>query len=244
MAEQNKRFRHRVTGSFRALIPRLMSNRGMLRAFELLRRLQKLNPRVYTRQRAGNEEALPNHTALLAPKAMIEDQRDWEDLRFGRCTMSYSGCEIIAAFNTIRSLTGGDILSLPELIARFEKDGMVLSGHFGSAPRAVADHLKRLGFDTCLKTNPGDFEALAQDSDGLILTMYNDGRDITDHIHTIAITKEDGSYYAHNAACDGSIPPPGNTITELIAGLNGGRARAICLIGVKRPAMTAANTNQ
>jgi len=49
--------------------------------------------------------------------------------------MQYSGCEIFAVYNTVYSLLSHPLMSLPELISRFEKDGMALGGKFGTSPK-------------------------------------------------------------------------------------------------------------
>ena len=60
---------------------------------------------------------------------------------FGNKTISFCGCEIIATYNALYDLTGNHDINFPEIINEFEKDGIVLSGFFGTAPKAVEDYL-------------------------------------------------------------------------------------------------------
>lgn len=123
-------------------------------------------------------------------------------------------------------------MTLPEMIAMFERDGMVLSGKFGTAPKAVRDFLERQGFRTEFVTDVTQFEALGERSQSLILTMYNDKDDIRREIHTVSISKDSDGYRAHNVNCNGDVLDPCGSLRELMAQMNGGRIKAVSMIGV------------
>ena len=114
-----------------------------------------------------------------------------------------------------------------------EKDGILLSGLFGTSMRAIEEYFVKNGFKTRSSSKKENYEKIAKESDVLILTMYNNIYDITAQIHTIAITKANGKYYVHN----NSSNPPSigyNSITDVLAKINGGRAKDIFLIGINK----------
>ena len=216
-----------------AFIPRHIKNKTIVKTFELLRKLQKLFHRNHLDHVAGNEKAFVTHLdEIKRCGGYVENQNSYGDMLFGKTTMQHSGCEIFATFNTIYSLTGKHIMSLPQMIAEFEKDGMVLSGKFGTAPKAVRDFLEKHGFQTEFVTDETLFEDVAKRCKSLILTMYNDRNDIRGEVHTIHISKEKQQYTGHNVYCDGSVVGPCDSIKELLSRINGGKAKGIALIGI------------
>ena len=225
---------NRLRGKLRALIPQHVSSRTVLGFFEFLRRAQKLSPCRFAGNFARNERAMARHTAAMRKNGgFVEDQPAWGDLAYGRSDMRAAGCEIFAVYNTLLQLGNTDS-GLPELIRCFEKDGMVLSGRFGTAPIALADHLRKLGYRVELSTNPAAFDSLSRTSGCLILTMYNDRRNILDAVHTVSITPGPDGFTAHNVRGDGRPAGPFPDIASLLAGINGGRAGAIAMMGVNR----------
>jgi len=163
----------------------------------------------------------------------IEDQNNYNDLKFGKVTMQYSGCEIIATYNALFSLAGNVSIDLEKMILDFEKNAMVLSGKFGSSPKAISKYFKSMGYITKLTTKEFEFSEISEEFDSLILTFYNDRNDITRQIHTVCITKKDNLFTAHNVYCNGMATKPYTSIQHLIADLNYGKAKAISLIGLK-----------
>ena len=216
-----------------AFIPRHIKNKTIVKTFELLRKLQKLFRRNYSTHIAGNEEAFVTHLdEIKRCGGYIENQNSYRDMLFGKTTMQYSGCEIFATYNAIHSLMDRHIMSLAQMIAVFEKDGMVLSGKFGTAPKAVRDFLEKHGFQTEFVTDETLFEDVAKRCKSLILTMYNDRNDIRGEVHTIHISKEKQQYTGHNVYCDGRVVGPCDSIKELLSRINGGKAKGIALIGI------------
>lgn len=230
MAENNK-----VKEWFKAFIPSKISNKVVLGFYELLRKMQKMSKKDYSGRVKANREAMDLHLdTLYKNHGFVEDQNSYGNLSFGKATMKFSGCEIFATFNALNALKDNRGIKLPDLINAFERDGMVLSGKFGTAPKAMRDYLNGLGYRTEISHKADDFDRLGRDNDTLILTMYNDRRDIMKEIHTVNISKDDsGSFIAHNVYCNGKIVGPCSTVTELIGQMNGGRAKGISLIGIK-----------
>lgn len=216
-----------------AFIPHHVSNRVVLGVLDLMRRGQRLSKKDFSANFAQNEKAFRNHEeAIRKNGGYVEDQNRYTDMVYGRVTMQYAGCEIFAAYNAIGSIVGRHDMTLPEMIAAFERDGMVLSGRFGTAPKAVRDFLERQGFRTEFVTDEAQFEDLGERSRSLILTMYNDKDDIRREVHTVSISKDPDGYRAHNVSCNGDVLGPCGCLRELMAQMNGGRIQAVSMIGV------------
>ena len=217
-----------------AFIPRHIKNKTVVKAFEWMRKFQRLFRVDNLTHIPGNEAAFLRHQEEINRcGGYIENQNSYRDMLFGKTTMNHSGCEIFATYNAIYSLTGKHIMSLAQMIAEFEKDGMVLSGKFGVAPKAVRDFLEKHGFQTEFVTDETLFEDVAIRYKSLILTMYNDRNDIRGEVHTIHISKEKQQYTGHNVYCDGRVVGPCGSIKELLGRINGGKARGIAIIGVE-----------
>lgn len=218
-----------------ALIPNKVNNETVVSAFEILRRQQKLLKKDFTAHRKKNEESFAKHLAVLEKnKGYVEDQNSYTDMAYGDSTMQYSGCEVFATFNALRNIAGKTVMSLSKMISEYEKDGMVLSGKFGTSPKAIRDFLEKNGYRTEFCMDETLFDEVGKRSDSLILTMYNDRDDISKQVHTINISKEDGRFTAHNAYCNGKVVGPYPTVKELLANLNQGRVRGISLIGIRK----------
>ena len=216
-----------------AFIPARIRPGTVLAAFELMRRLQRLFGRDYSRRNLPrNRDSFIKHAAALERAGnYIEDQHSWADTAYGGVTLSYSGCEVIAVYNAVLSLTGR-APDLPELIGEFERDGMILGGRFGTSPASLEEYCRRKGFGTVSSTDTAEFDSLAERSRTLVLTIYNDGMDIRRQVHTVSITRGPDGYTAHNVYCDGRTEGPYSTVGELIRGINGGRAKPIILYGI------------
>ena len=232
---KNRRQIRKKPNRLAAFIPARVSNETVLRMLDRMRRWgRRLGRRGrFAGNRAKNEAAFSDHEAAIrAAGGFIEDQNRYTDLRLGRSTIQYAGCEIIAVYNVIRALSGPDAVSFPELIEAFERDGIVLAGRFGTAPKALCDYLKQRGFAVGMTSREEEFERMAARYEALILTFYNDRNDIRSQIHTVAVVKNGRGFVAHNVNGSGRPSVPCESITELIRRINGGRARGIALIGV------------
>ena len=218
-----------------ALIPNKVDNATVVSVLDLMRRQQKAVKKDFSSHMGKNEEAFKKHASIITEnKGFVEDQNSYTDMAYGDATMQYSGCEIFATYNAIYSITGKPVMSLAKMISEYEKDGMVLSGKFGTAPKAIKDFLDRHGFKTEMTTEEADFDSFGKRFQSLILTMYNDKDDISKEVHTVNISKEGGKYIAHNVYCNGKVVGPSSTVKELIGKMNGGKAKGISLIGVSR----------
>lgn len=217
-----------------AFIPKRISNRVIIVVYEFLRAVQKLVKCHWREHLMVNQSAVSHHLGTISKNnGYVEDQNTYTDMPYGKATMQYSGCEIFAVYNAAYSLLKRPLMALPELISCFEKDGMALSGKFGTSPKALLDFLNAQGFTTSFSTKEKDFAALAAAYPSLILTMYNDRNDIRKEIHTVHISKKDGMYTAHNVYCNGRVVGPYPELSQLMQNINGGKAKGISLIGIK-----------
>jgi len=219
----------------RAFIPKNVSNRVFVNVYDFMRRCQRLGRKRYCLHLDENKLRFKEHEHRISVDGgYIEDQNNYTDMRYGKVTMKFSGCEIFATYNALHNLHGHSPIELSDMIEEYEKDGMVLAGKFGTAPRAIRDYLRKHDYDTLFTVRENEFDDIARSSDTLILTMYNDRNDIMHEVHTICISKENGMYTGHNVHCNGVVVGPYPTVTELIGHINGGRAKGISLIGIKK----------
>lgn len=216
----------------------------ILSLFTLVKISRKRRNENQTANKKVLEAASAEENGFFSPNHFIENQNEWEQVRFGRSTMRYSGCEIMAVYNALLDL-GNEMTaqSMAELISEFERKGAAIRGKWGCTPKSIYKYLVRRGYRATMTTsaNPDTINAIGENSRSIIITAYNDRNDIRNMIHTISITKDDlGTYTLHNAykrtngryaAYNGN-----NTIKSLwdaIGAMSQGRAASICVIGIK-----------
>lgn len=185
-------------------------------------------------------------SGFFTPGRFIENQNEWEGVRFGLSTMKYSGCEIMAVYNALLDL-GNEMAAqdMAELISVFERKGAELKGRWGCSPRSICNYLTRRGYrvTTTTSKNPDTINSIGDCSDSIIITAYNDRNDIRKMIHTICVTKDHhGNYTLHNAykRINGlyAAYSAGNSIHKLcdaIGAMSQGQASPICIIGIRQP---------
>lgn len=229
-----------------AFIPKYVSNTVLL---TLYRFLAVFGVPRFVRRRHFRENCArlgnTNWSFLNEQNALIENQSEWENIRFGvgrRQSMAYAGCEIIATYNAGKALGGRmSRRGMAELIEAYEARGAALWGAFGVAPTMITKYFKKNGF--MVKTADGaDEAAVAEIACGhnvMIATAYNDKNDITAQIHTVCITKKrDGGFVLHNAYQKDekgrySESRPYLTFQEAVAHISGREPKLIYLIGLR-----------
>ena len=224
-----------------SFVPQRVSGRTALGFMEFLRAVQPRRVTLAEGNLYGNIYAYAKHRErVYRQDGYIEDQENYTDLRYGSVTVSYAGCEVIAVANVLNALRracliGDDLCQeLPHLLYLFEMNGKILGGRFGTSPGALRDYMKFLGFETWLCTDMQNFPIVAGMSDVLILTCYNDEKNLLKEVHTFCISKEDG-YRTHNAYDRGKAGCRYEKFEDLLRDLNGGSAKPICLVGVRVP---------
>lgn len=204
---RKKAGRGRICAALGAVIPQKVSNRTVLRAMEVLRRFSRVPKRVIARNYEENLRLLSDGS-IFDPAVLIENQACWESVQFGcgkHHNMKYSGCEIIATYNALLALgQEGSAALMAALISGYERDGSLRRGEFGVSVGAVFDRFLKNGYVVRMtaKTEWEEIEKLGRQSDALIVTAYNDQKNIMAQIHTVCVTKEKaGGYAVHNAYC-------------------------------------------
>jgi len=177
----------------------------------------------------------------------IENQAQWGKVRFGKkYTMAYGGCEVFAVYNALVAMEQEpNGMALADLISRFERKGAVLGGYFGSAPMAAYHYFKELGCQVKV-VNRRDEEAvnaLGEEYQTVIATVYNDGHDVFRMIHTVNISKDaHGYYHGHNCYKRGKNAKgetvyvshgPHRTLWDAITAMSGGTAELLLVMGIR-----------
>ena len=218
-----------IKNYFKAFIPQKASNELTLNFFETLRKTASHN---FPGNLEKNIKNFAHHKKEIEKNnGYIENQEDYKDMYYGNKTIDFCGCEIIATYNAIYDLTGNHSISFPIMIDSFEKDGIVLSGFFGTAPRAIEDYLKKKGFNTISSTKKEEYDKIGEMCDAFIFTMFNDKNNIFNMVHTINITKKDGKFYIHNNGNKCHLVQY-KSISDLVNRVNRGKAKDIFLIGI------------
>lgn len=192
----------------KSMIPQHISNKTVLKAMEVMRKLTNHIPeKVIAENRVKNCAALRDPSVFLT-ETYIENQAQWETIRFGcsrHSNMKYSGCEIIATFNALKALGETcNAVEMAKLIAMYERDGAMLNGEFGVSPGAIRDFFRTKGYRVEF-TDSRKADILndrGEWADAVIVSAYNDAYDISAQVHTVCMTRnETGRFVAHNAYC-------------------------------------------
>lgn len=223
---------------FSALIEKLkgylqnnVDNDIVINFLELLRKTFK---KKFPEHLSQNRLAFPNHiNTIKHNKGFIEDQGNYKDMSYGLLSLSANGCELIAIYNALYELTQNENIDFPFIIDKHERDGMILSGLFGTSVKAIQEYFDKDGFKTLSSSKKENYENIANKSDVLIFTMYNNAEDITDQIHTVCITKKNGKYYVHNNGKN-SANFPYDSMTDVLNRINNGHAKDLFLIGINK----------
>ena len=215
-------------------IPTHISNQTVTMVLEWMCRFERLKKEKNQQQMSRMEACITHMELATARGGYIEDQNKWTDVPFGICTMQYSGCEVIATYNALHYLMGEAVPTISEIIAAFERDGILRAGKFGVSPKAIARYVKKQGFRVIFSAKQNRILEIAKEADTSILTFYNDRVDLAKQIHTISITKEKGGFVAHNVCGNGVAEGPFDSVAELMQTIRGGNAGAIAISGIYR----------
>lgn len=210
-----------------SLIPKYIPNFIVIWLFELFSRIQRFFPkedhRLYNNRNIGENN-----------RGYIEKQQMLTMLKYGRVTVAYAGCEVIALYNALYKLGEYRLLNFGALLYEMERDGIVLQGYWGTSPYALVRYCKRhnLSYDFGWKQN--QFDKIQAQYASMILTFYNNREDIRQQIHTVCITKDKEQMFIHNLRGDGTKEGPYLNFKTLLKEMNGGNIKAICLLGIEK----------
>lgn len=184
-----------------AFIPKHVSNQLVAGVMWLLSMLNKTGRKQTEANRIHNEKVLVKNAdssetrSFFVPGTFIENQKHWRSVRFGsRYTMAYGGCGIFAVYNALiamgQQLNGKDMV---ELISEFERKGAVWAGRLGVAPGALYRYFRKRGYAACMITDrdKAKLNALGEEYDTFIVTVYNDTENIFRYIHNVSITRDE-----------------------------------------------------
>ena len=238
-------------GWLKAFIPQHLPNERLLDILDMGTHFKISEKKIRANYRANADtisKAFSSGGSFYTRGKYIENQPQWKQIRFGKFTMDYSGCEIIAVYNAMLSL--GETLpeqGITDLISVFEKEGAVLWGGWGVAPRAICRSFQGRGCETAItcSTEPEPVNRMGEEYYTVVITVYNDARDITKQIHTMNVSKaHKNAFILHNCYRrdrDGSYAGgmPYASLWEAVKSLQGGAAMPVCIIGIKPKAAAA-----
>ena len=187
-------------------IPHNVSNDTVIYVMNYLATKNAISDKTIKKHANDNLNQIAN---VYSSGNYIENQMHWEDVKYGSADMAYSGCEIIAVVNALHSL-GKDLNNdeVAALISKFEKNGAVRNGKWGTTPSKIVDYFVEDAGCTVNCTTSVDYnkiEEIGKNNDTIIVTLYNNENNIMDEVHTINIEKRiDASgktvYVGHNTA--------------------------------------------
>ncbi|MBQ7566568.1 MAG: hypothetical protein IJT18_05550 [Oscillospiraceae bacterium] len=119
-----------------------------------------------------------------APDGLILGQTALRELPYGKCTMDYNGCEVIACHNALRLL--GRPKPLGETAAYFERHGLFRAGKWGTHVSAIPRFFERQGFAvrTFYADECGDFAGRIA-----VFSFWNSARRLRSGVHTVALER-------------------------------------------------------
>ena len=134
-------------------------------------------------------------------------------LPYGRFTMDYNGCEVLAACNALRLLGRG--ASLAETAAWFERHGLFLEGLWGTHVLSIPRFFREKGFAPGVHWD--GFDAAFGGAGAAVFSFWNSPR-LRDGVHTVALAHgADGGPVIYNLDTDDSAANTAyRTIGELI----------------------------
>lgn len=159
-------------------------------SFRLSEGLNCLTRKATARRRERNRAAVAAYTGAEP----INGQRraPVAALPYGRYTMDYNGCEVLAAYNAL--LTLGHPARLSEVSSWFERRGLFLGGAWGTHVLALPDFFSARGFSARVLYQ--DFDDAFADVPAAVFAFWNDARRLRRGLHTVALAHAPGGRLA------------------------------------------------
>lgn len=173
------------------LLQKLVTGPAPLKlSFCLSEGLNRLTRSATARRRERNRAAVAAYTA----SGPVNGQRlpPVAALPYGRYTMDYNGCEVLAAYNAL--LTLGEAAPLSEVSAWFERRGLFLGGLWGTHVLAVPEFFKARGF--AVEVLYKDFDEAFSSVPAAVFAFWNDAKRLRRGLHTVALAHADGGRLA------------------------------------------------
>lgn len=159
-------------------------------SFRLSEGLNCLARRATARRREQNRAAVAAYTGA----GPINGQRRLPvaALPYGRYTMDYNGCEVLAAYNALLTLGGAAPLS--EVSAWFERRGLFLGGAWGTHVLAIPEFFKTRGFS--VETLYQNFDEAFSKVPAGVFAFWNNAHRLRSGLHTVALAHAPGGRLA------------------------------------------------
>ena len=152
-------------------------------------------------------------------------------------TVAVAGCEVIALYNALCWRFGEERISLRQLIDIFEKRGMALRGKWGTSPKALLRWLKKSGFHAVMVSSASRFDEASAGCDSVIVSFFNDRKNLLRGVHTVCMTREAAGFVIHNLTEVGRTHGPYEKVSTGLEQATAGKAGPLCLIGMKTEKM-------
>ncbi len=218
-----------------SFIPKKVSDRFVLWVMHVFALKKGLPSSLIESHLEANRTGWQRYISTHTDDAFIEHQKDMEDLFYGkRFRASYNACEVIAAYNALLDLTDHKPdTSFPDLLAGFERGGLVRRGAWGTDMQCICRFFEENGFAvhklTGRQITPDTVQDLECTCRTFIMTAYNDRDDITKMIHTVSVTRgEKRSFAVHNAEDDKAY----GSLLQAVLSFNHQKGRVLHLIGI------------
>lgn len=181
-------------------------------SFRLSEGLNRLTRKLTARRRERNRAAVAAYTGA----SPVNGQRraPVAALPYGRCTMDYNGCEVLAAYNALLLL--GEAPPLSEVSFWFERRGLFLGGLWGTHVLAVPEFLNTRGFS--VEVFYKDFDEAFSRVPAAVFAFWNDAKRLRSGLHTVALAHAgSGGLAVYNLrGADTDANREYHSITELV----------------------------
>lgn len=218
-----------------SFIPKKVSDRFVLWVMHVFALKKGLPSSLIEAHLKANRIGWQRYIMTHVEDPFIEYQNDMDDLYYGkRFKASYNACEVIAAYNALLDLTDHKPdTSFPDLLAGFERRGLVRRGAWGTDMRCICRFFEENGFAVHKLTGRQITPDTVQDLEGtcrtFIMTAYNDRDDIMKMIHTVSVTRGEKRFFAvHNAEDDKAY----GSLLQAVLSFNHQKGRVLQLIGI------------
>lgn len=236
----------------KGFIPHYVSDEAVVAFLATLAGADTLSKELINKHFDNNEKAWDENKERYIDKdtGYIEHQNQMQEIQYGEYNKLWSDffmggreltgdtntCEVIAVYNALLTLNNGTSPeTFPDLLAEFEKNGIVLEGYLGTAPSALQAYFESNQYSTKSLSgnniNSDTLDSLSKEYDTFIITTYNDKDNIMNMVHTMNITEEDGTYTIHN---DYEGTKTYESLEAATYGYNGGEGEPISIIGIKK----------
>lgn len=225
----------------RGVIPNYVSNTFTVFGYGLLSYVSKVDKNLVKEHATANITSLKENNAFFVPGAFVENQSCWKKVFFGKNTVvSQAGCAALATYNALVALKKKpDENTMIQILEKMERKGIAVGGNYGVCPGAIKRYFKENGYKTTEYAGSlaEKINAIGENCDTLIVSIYNDGRDISAGLHFVCVSKkEDGTYASHNTYYlkDGVYSERGGfrSVAETVAQMTPDEPKVLWTLGI------------